>query len=117
MVQFESLVDLITYYEKNPLYRKVCLKLPLSEDLLSRQQSSSSRNGSTSDDTYVTDPGYTDPSTSNIRARALYDYNAQRDDELTLVKNCIITNVQKKDPGKIEQKKCFFRFRSMYKEP
>merc|ERR1712088_847981 len=61
MVQFESLVDLITYYEKNPLYRKVCLKLPLSEDLLSRQQSSSSRNGSTSDDTYVTDPGNKDP--------------------------------------------------------
>ena len=33
---------------------------------------------------------------SNIRARALFDYTAQHDDELNLVKNCIITNVQKK---------------------
>ncbi len=31
--------------------------------------------------------------------KALYDYVAQRDDELTLRKNCIIHNVKKSDPG------------------
>ena len=107
-VQFESLIDLIAHYEKNPLYRKVCLTHPVNEEILSRQQNTpaqSNTNGSLAsgavpDDNYVSDPlsAYTDPST-NIRARALYDYTAQRDDELILVKNCIITNVQKKDPG------------------
>ena len=91
MVQFESLVDLVAYYEKHPLYRKVCLKLPVNEELLSR-----SRIGSLQDEDYIPETGYADPMTSITRARALYDYNAQRDDELTLVKNCIITNIQKK---------------------
>ena len=92
MVQFESLVDLVTYYEKHPLYRKVCLKLPVNEELLSR-----SRNGAMlQDDDYIPETGYADPTTSTTRARALYDYTAQRDDELTLVKNCIVLNIQKK---------------------
>ena len=94
MVQFESLVDLVTYYEKHPLYRKVCLKLPVNEDLLSR-----TRNGAMQDDDYIPETGYADPTTSTIRARALYDYTAQRDDELSLVKNCLILNIQKKDVG------------------
>ena len=107
LLQFESLVDLIAHYEKNPLYRKVCLTHPVNEEVLSRQNPSPHNNtngspasGAVPDDNYVSDPlsAYTDPST-NIRARALYDYTAQRDDELILVKNCIITNVQKKDPG------------------
>ena len=95
MVQFESLVDLVAYYEKHPLYRKVCLKLPVNEELLSR-----SRIGSLQDEDYIPETGYADPMTSITRARALYDYNAQRDDELTLVKNCIITNIQKKGKKK-----------------
>ena len=92
MVQFESLVDLVAYYEKHPLYRKVCLKLPVNEELLSRSRSGAMLQ----DDDYIPETGYADPTTSTTRARALYDYNAQRDDELTLVKNCIITNIQKK---------------------
>ena len=95
MSQFESLVDLVSYYEKNPLYRKICLKLPVTEELLARAP-----NGASNDaDMYTLDPGYTDPTSSVFRARALYDYTAQRDDELTLVKNCIITNILKKDVG------------------
>lgn len=97
VVQFESLVDLVAYYEKHPLYRKVCLKLAVNEDLLSRQRSNGSAEA---DEAYLPESGYTDPTSStNSRARALYDYSAQRDDELTLVKNCVITNIQKKDVG------------------
>ena len=96
-VEFESMVELINYYEKNPLYRKICLTLPVTEELFSRltQVPNGHENMYAAGDT-----GYTDPSNnSNIRARAMYDYDAQRDDELTLVKNCIITNIHKKDPG------------------
>lgn len=34
-----------------------------------------------------------------IKVRALYDYVAQRDDELTFCKHTYITNVQKQDGG------------------
>jgi hypothetical protein len=32
--QFESLIDLVKYYEKNPLYNKVKLKIPVSQTLV-----------------------------------------------------------------------------------
>ena len=46
-------------------------------------------------------PGYMDPSTfvSKVTVKALYDYKARRDDELTLVKHAIITNVNKQNGG------------------
>ncbi len=34
--QFESLVELVTYYEKHPLYRKVSLKLPVTDEILAK---------------------------------------------------------------------------------
>ena len=42
-----------------------------------------------------------DPTTfvSKITVKALYDYTATRDDELTLVKHAIITNVKKESQG------------------
>lgn len=32
--QFESLVDLVSYYEKHPLYRKVRLRYPVTEEII-----------------------------------------------------------------------------------
>ncbi len=32
--QYESLLELIAYYERHPLYNKVRLKLPVTEELL-----------------------------------------------------------------------------------
>ena len=32
--QFESLIDLVSYYEKNPLYRKVRLRFPVTEEVV-----------------------------------------------------------------------------------
>lgn len=34
--EFESLVDLVNYYEKHPLYRKMRLRYPINEDTLDR---------------------------------------------------------------------------------
>lgn len=34
--EFESLVDLVTYYEKHPLYRKMRLRYPINDDTLDR---------------------------------------------------------------------------------
>lgn len=34
--EFESLVDLVSYYEKHPLYRKMKLRYPINEDALDR---------------------------------------------------------------------------------
>ncbi|KPP68411.1 phospholipase C gamma 1-like [Scleropages formosus] len=34
--EFESLVDLVSYYEKHPLYRKMRLRYPINEDTLER---------------------------------------------------------------------------------
>lgn len=33
---FDSLVDLISYYEKHPLYRKMKLRYPINEDTLEK---------------------------------------------------------------------------------
>lgn len=34
--EFESLVDLISYYEKHPLYRKMKLRYPINEEMLEK---------------------------------------------------------------------------------
>jgi hypothetical protein len=46
--QYESLLELIAYYERHPLYNKVRLKLPVTEELLLQRRggaSSSPTNG------------------------------------------------------------------------
>lgn len=34
--EFDSLVDLISYYEKHPVYRKMKLRYPINEDTLEK---------------------------------------------------------------------------------
>ena len=98
--EFESLVELIAHYEKHPLYRKVCLKIPVNEELLSRYDSSRESNGSGAgrEPPYVSSV-YFDPNnlSSTTKVKALYNYEPQRGDELNLVKNCVITNVVKQN--------------------
>ncbi|VVC96133.1 unnamed protein product, partial [Leptidea sinapis] len=73
-VKFESLVELVSYYEKHPLYKKVKLWVPISEDIVRTLISEP-------DDTSVYGtPGYMDPSTFTS-------------------KHAIITNVDKLDEG------------------
>lgn len=42
--EFESLIDLVKYYEKNPLYNKVKLKIPVSQSLVDSRGAVSSIN-------------------------------------------------------------------------
>nr|UPI11531.1 phospholipase C gamma 1 [Mythimna separata] len=94
-VRFESLVELVSYYEKNPLYKKVKLWFPISEDIVRRIITEPDDNS-----VYGT-PGYMDPTafTSKVTVKALYDYRARQDDELSFCKQAIITNVDKPDDG------------------
>ncbi|XP_068621272.1 1-phosphatidylinositol 4,5-bisphosphate phosphodiesterase gamma-1 [Battus philenor] len=94
-VKFESLVELVSYYEKHPLYKKVKLWYPISEDIIRRiitEPDDSSVYGT---------PGYMDPTSfsSKVTVKALYDYRARQDDELSFCKHAIITNVDKPDEG------------------
>ena len=98
--QFESLVDLVAHYEKNPLYKKVKLKSPVTEDLLARRGNMSSPPGGAGDCSGYSGEGgeaggYMDPAlfTSKTGARALYEYKARRDDELTFPAGALISNV------------------------
>lgn len=44
--EFESLVDLVNYYEKHPLYRKMRLRYPINEDTLDRMGTTVSQEAS-----------------------------------------------------------------------
>ncbi|XP_068087156.1 1-phosphatidylinositol 4,5-bisphosphate phosphodiesterase gamma-1-like [Anabrus simplex] len=90
-VQFESLVELVNYYEHNPLYHKVMLWYPVNEDVIRRIGNEAE------DGTAYVQSSYMDPSsfTSKITVKAIFDYQAQNSDELSFCKHAIITNVNK----------------------
>ncbi|KAK9878390.1 hypothetical protein WA026_021698 [Henosepilachna vigintioctopunctata] len=92
-VEFESLVELINYYEHHPLYKKVKLTTPIGEDAVRRMSSDLQESGTSN-----SSPSYMDPMAfvpPRITVKALYDYKAQRSDELSFCKHAIISNVTK----------------------
>ncbi|CAL1605714.1 unnamed protein product [Knipowitschia caucasica] len=98
--EFDSLVDLISYFEKHPLYRKMKLRYPINEDTLEKIGTAEPDYGSLYEGR---NPGFyveANPMpTFKCTVRAMYEYKAQRDDELSFVKNAIITNVDKQEGG------------------
>ncbi|CAG7730788.1 unnamed protein product [Allacma fusca] len=96
--KFETIVDLVTYYQKHAFYSGVCLKYPLTEDLL-RAEMVYFEN--TMDQQVYTD--YLDTNVfkqeAELSARALYDYKARREDELTFEKDDVIINIVKEHDG------------------
>ncbi|XP_057336190.1 1-phosphatidylinositol 4,5-bisphosphate phosphodiesterase gamma-1 [Microplitis mediator] len=139
-IQFESLIELVNYYERNPLYKKIRLCHPISRRdindltlnngiavsstaIVSTTTTTTTSTTTTTTTTTATSnnhddvdigdddddddnsvygiPGYMDPAIfiSKVTVKAIYDYKARRDDELTLVKHAIITNVHKQDGG------------------
>ncbi|XP_073973209.1 small wing phospholipase C gamma 1 isoform X2 [Rhodnius prolixus] len=93
--QFESLVELVNYYERHPLYGKIKLAYPIGEDVMHRLRLEHDESCvlGTSD--------YMDPSSLSckVTVKALYDYQARHEDELSFCKHAIITNVAKQDGG------------------
>ncbi|KAM8776312.1 1-phosphatidylinositol 4,5-bisphosphate phosphodiesterase gamma-1 isoform 2-T4 [Rhynchonycteris naso] len=98
--EFDSLVDLISYYEKHPLYRKMKLRYPINEEALEKIGTAEPDYGALYEGR---NPGFyveANPMpTFKCAVKALFDYKAQRDDELTFTKSAIIQNVEKQDGG------------------
>ncbi|XP_034862211.1 1-phosphatidylinositol 4,5-bisphosphate phosphodiesterase gamma-1 isoform X3 [Mirounga angustirostris] len=98
--EFDSLVDLISYYEKHPLYRKMKLRYPINEEALEKIGTAEPDYGALYEGR---NPGFyveANPMpTFKCAVKALFDYKAQREDELTFTKSAIIQNVEKQDGG------------------
>ncbi|KAM5178189.1 1-phosphatidylinositol 4,5-bisphosphate phosphodiesterase gamma-1 isoform 1-T2 [Callospermophilus lateralis] len=98
--EFDSLVDLISYYEKHPLYRKMKLRYPINEEALEKIGTAEPDYGALYEGR---NPGFyveANPiPTFKCAVKALFDYKAQREDELTFTKSAIIQNVEKQDGG------------------
>ncbi|XP_035302778.1 1-phosphatidylinositol 4,5-bisphosphate phosphodiesterase gamma-1 isoform X3 [Cricetulus griseus] len=98
--EFDSLVDLISYYEKHPLYRKMKLRYPINEEALEKIGTAEPDYGALYEGR---NPGFyveANPMpTFKCVVKALFDYKAQREDELTFTKSAIIQNVEKQDGG------------------
>ncbi|XP_024598638.1 1-phosphatidylinositol 4,5-bisphosphate phosphodiesterase gamma-1 isoform X1 [Neophocaena asiaeorientalis asiaeorientalis] len=98
--EFDSLVDLVSYYEKHPLYRKMKLRYPINEEALEKIGTAEPDYGALYEGR---NPGFyveANPMpTFKCVVKALFDYKAQREDELTFTKSAIIQNVEKQEGG------------------
>ncbi|KAL4630629.1 1-phosphatidylinositol 4,5-bisphosphate phosphodiesterase gamma-1-like [Arapaima gigas] len=98
--EFDSLVELISYYEKHPLYRKMTLRYPINEETLEKIGTAEPDYGSLYEGR---NPGFyveaNQMPTFKCTVKALYEYNAKRDDELSFTANTLIYNVEKHDDG------------------
>ncbi|XP_058702267.1 1-phosphatidylinositol 4,5-bisphosphate phosphodiesterase gamma-2 isoform X1 [Poecile atricapillus] len=95
---FESLVELVTYYEKHPLYRKMKLRYPVTEELLERYSTEKDINSLYEVKMYV-EPSEITPTVPQRTVKALYDYRAKRSDELSFSRGALIHNVTKETGG------------------
>ncbi|XP_042563294.1 1-phosphatidylinositol 4,5-bisphosphate phosphodiesterase gamma-2-like isoform X2 [Clupea harengus] len=96
--EFESLVELVDYFRKIPLYRKIKLRYPVTREMVERF--SKERDcGSIYDMKIYVEPNEIEPATPQSTVKALYDYRATRADELTFCKGALIHNVIKDPQG------------------
>uniref|UniRef100_A0AAY4DQB8 Phosphoinositide phospholipase C n=1 Tax=Denticeps clupeoides TaxID=299321 RepID=A0AAY4DQB8_9TELE len=82
--EFESLVELVSYFRKVPLYRKTKLRYPVTPQLVDRFSQVTRELGA---------------GDRKCTVKALYDYRAMRPDELTFCKGALIHNVCKDAGG------------------
>nr|XP_015223588.1 PREDICTED: 1-phosphatidylinositol 4,5-bisphosphate phosphodiesterase gamma-2 isoform X2 [Lepisosteus oculatus] len=96
--EFESLVELVNYFRTKPLYRKIKLRYPVTEELVKRFSSERDSASLYELKMYV-QPNEIEPSLPKNTVKALYDYRAMRSDELNFCKGALIHNVVKEDGG------------------
>ncbi|XP_028813861.1 1-phosphatidylinositol 4,5-bisphosphate phosphodiesterase gamma-2 isoform X2 [Denticeps clupeoides] len=96
--EFESLVELVSYFRKVPLYRKTKLRYPVTPQLVDRF-SQGKDCGCIYDMKMYVEPSDIEPALSQSTVKALYDYRAMRPDELTFCKGALIHNVCKDAGG------------------
>jgi phosphatidylinositol phospholipase C gamma-1 len=93
---FDSLTELVQYYESNPLYRRMKLKYAINEDVLKSIGEDPDEGSIYYHAVYYT---LNEDKPELVACRALYDYNAMRADEMSFIKDAIITEVEKHDGG------------------
>ncbi|KAG2469835.1 PLCG2 phosphodiesterase, partial [Polypterus senegalus] len=96
--EFESLVELVNYFRKKPLYRKIKLRYPVTEELLQRFGTKRDFNAIYDVKMYV-EPNEIEQTMPQNTVKALYDYRASRPDELNFSRGALIHNVVKEASG------------------
>uniref|UniRef100_A0A8C4HEX9 Phosphoinositide phospholipase C n=1 Tax=Dicentrarchus labrax TaxID=13489 RepID=A0A8C4HEX9_DICLA len=94
--EFESLVELVNYFKKKPLYRKIKLRYPVTPELVDRFSTEKDCASLYEMKTYV-EPNEIEPLL--VTVRALYCYQSKRPDELSFTKGALIHNVTKENDG------------------
>ncbi|KAK3610357.1 hypothetical protein CHS0354_008630 [Potamilus streckersoni] len=94
--EFETLTDLVQYYERNALYKKMKLTKPVNKTVVEREGVDPLDTEALYGEGIYHQPN---PKFSKVRVKALHDYQANREDELSFCKGAIITNVVKHDTG------------------
>ncbi|XP_077371628.1 1-phosphatidylinositol 4,5-bisphosphate phosphodiesterase gamma-2 isoform X3 [Festucalex cinctus] len=96
--EFESLVEMVNYFKKKPLYRKTKLRYPVTPDLVARFSTVNDSASLYEMKTYV-DPNEIGSSLPKNTVRAVYSYKAEMADELSFNKGALIHNVSKNNDG------------------
>uniref|UniRef100_A0A4W6EY23 1-phosphatidylinositol 4,5-bisphosphate phosphodiesterase gamma n=1 Tax=Lates calcarifer TaxID=8187 RepID=A0A4W6EY23_LATCA len=96
--EFESLMELVSYFRKKPLYRKIKLRYPVTPELVDRFSTEKDCASLYEVKTYV-EPNEIEPSLPQSTVRALYSYQAKMPDEHSFSKGALIHNVTKGNNG------------------
>ncbi|XP_017536970.1 1-phosphatidylinositol 4,5-bisphosphate phosphodiesterase gamma-2 [Pygocentrus nattereri] len=96
--EFESLVELVNYFRKKPLYRQIKLRYPVTPELVERF-CTECKSALLYDSTQYVEANEIEPSLTQCTVKALYDYRAMRADELSFCKGAVIHNVIKESNG------------------
>nr|XP_046250062.1 1-phosphatidylinositol 4,5-bisphosphate phosphodiesterase gamma-2 [Scatophagus argus] len=96
--EFESLVELVNYFKKKPLYRKIKLRYPVTPELVDRFSTEKDCASLYAVKTYV-EPNEIEPSLPQSTVKAVYSYQAKRSDELSFSTGALIHNVTKENDG------------------
>ncbi|CAJ1057003.1 -phosphatidylinositol 4%2C5-bisphosphate phosphodiesterase gamma-2 [Xyrichtys novacula] len=94
--EFESLVELVNYFRKKPLYRKIKLRYPVTPELVERFSTEKDCASLYEMKTYV-EPNEIEPALPKSTVRAVYSYQAKRPDELSFSTGALIHNVSKEN--------------------